>query len=69
SISVTAITFPDYESDSSAPIKMYLNGELGLIDDVNVYAASSFYSIDRYISFKTKWRKSYEDGNIILADR
>lgn len=26
---VYKISFPDYESDSSAPVKMYLNGELG----------------------------------------
>ena len=39
---VMEITFPDYESDSSALVKMYLSGQFGdKPDDVNPYAASS----------------------------
>ena len=42
---VRKITFPDYESDSSALVKMYLKGEFGSKPgDVNAYAASAFYS-------------------------
>ena len=53
---VMEITFPDYESDSSALVKMYLSGQFGdKPDDVNPYAASSFYAVDRYASYKTKW--------------
>lgn len=64
------ISFPDYESDSSALIKMYLNGEFGdSPEDVNAYAASSFYAVDRYASFKKNWKNEYEDGAIIIADR
>ena len=44
---VMEITFPDYESDSSALVKMYLSGRFGdKPDDVNPYAASSFYAVD-----------------------
>ena len=44
---VMEITFPDYESDSSALVKMYLSGQFGSRpDDVNPYAASSFYAVD-----------------------
>lgn len=67
---VMKITFPDYESNSSALVKMYLNGEISeKPEDVNAYAASSFYAVDRYISFKTKWEQFYLDGGIIIADR
>lgn len=67
---VKKVTFPDYESDSSAPVRMYLSGKLSdRPDGVNAYAASSFYAVDRYISFKTGWEKLYNDGGIIVADR
>lgn len=43
----------DYDSASSSLVKMYLNGEFGSHpDDVNAYAASSFYAVDRYASYK-----------------
>lgn len=41
------ISFPDYAHKSSIPVQMYLNGEIGSLEEVNVYAASTFYSIDR----------------------
>ena len=67
---VMRITFPDYESDSSALVKMYLNGELSKkAEDINAYAASSFYAVDRFVSFKTKWEEFYLNGGIIIADR
>ena len=45
---VREVTFPDYASDSSALIKMYLAGQFGSKpDDVNAYAASSFFAVDR----------------------
>ena len=51
--SVREVTFPNYESDSSALVKMYLAGQFGQHpDDVNAYAASSFYAVDRYASYK-----------------
>ena len=38
------ITFTDYDSPASAPVKMYLNGEFGKKpEDVNAYTASAFY--------------------------
>lgn len=64
------ISFPDYESDFSVPVKRYLAGDLGKqADDVNAYAASLFYAIDRYASFKRDWGKFYNDGGILIADR
>lgn len=66
---VRAISFPDYKSDSSALVKMYLRGEVGALDQVNVYAASGFYSLDRYISYEREWKKDYLAGRLIVADR
>ena len=64
------ITFPNYESDSSALVKMYLAGQFGQHpDDVNAYAASSFYAVDRYASYKKDWGSFYENGGIVIADR
>lgn len=67
---VMKITFPDYESESSALVKMYLRGEFGKNpDDVSPYVASTFYAADRYASFKTKWEEFYRDGGIVISDR
>ena len=64
------ITFPNYESDSSALVKMYLGGAFGQdVNDVNAYAASSFYSVDRYASYKTLWGCFYHDGGTVIPDR
>lgn len=69
-INVKQVSFPDYNNPSSALVKMYLNGELGSKpDDVNAYAASSFYAVDRYASYKQFWQADYESGTVILADR
>ncbi len=64
------ITFPDYASDSSALVRMYLAGKFGdKPDDVNAYAASSFYSVDRYASYKMNWGGFYRDGGLVISDR
>lgn len=64
------ISFPDYKSLSSGPVKMYLNGEFGdNAKDVNAYIASTFYAVDRYASFMSKWKNIYEDGGFVIADR
>ena len=69
-ITFKQIKLPDYESDSSAVVKMYLNGEFGKNpDDVNAYAASAFYTVDRFANYKTKWKEDYDNGVLILADR
>lgn len=67
---VRQVSFPNYASDSSALVRMYLSGQFGSKpDDVNAYAASSFFAVDRYASFKTDWGGFYRDGGIVLADR
>lgn len=67
---VRKLTFPDYDSPSSSLVKMYLGGELGdSPDDVNAYAASSFYAVDRVASYLKDWKKDYEQCDYIVADR
>ena len=64
------ISFPDYGQPSSALVREYLAGNYGSKPgDVNAYAASSFYAVDRYASFKQFWQKDYEADTFILAAR
>ena len=66
---VRQVSFPDYDSPSSALVKMYLAGEFGdRPSDVNAYAASTFYAVDRYASFMKQWRWDYARG-VVIADR
>ena len=68
--SARTLTFPDYESDSSAPVRMYLSGKIGSSpDDVNAYAASTFYAADRIISYLTSWHEDCMTRDFIIADR
>lgn len=64
------LVFPQYSEPSSALIRMYLGGEFGSKpSDVNAYAASAFYSVDRYASYKKCWQSWYQDGGLVLCDR
>ena len=69
-INYKKIKLPDYESPSSTLVNMYLGGEFGKsAEDVNAYAAGAFYAVDRFASYKLKWKSDYENGTLILADR
>ena len=69
-IAFQRLVFPQYQEESSALLRMYLNGEFGRKPgDVNAYAASSFYAVDRYASWKKVWQGYYEAGGLVLADR
>ena len=69
-VSFQHIVFPRYKEASSALIRMYLGGQFGnKPSDVNAYAASSFYAVDRYASYKMDWSKWYEEGGLVLSDR
>lgn len=64
------VSFPAYESDSSALVKLYLSGAFGSQPgDVNAYAASAFYTVDRFASYKTDWGEYYQSGGIVIAGR
>ena len=64
------LVFPRYSNQSSALIRMYLGGEFGgSPSDVNAYAASAFYAVDRFASYKQDWGQWYENGGLVLSDR
>lgn len=64
------IVFPQYSEPSSALIRMYLGGEFGASPaDVNAYAASTFYAVDRFASFRKVWGEYYRSGGLLLSDR
>ncbi|MBR5390002.1 MAG: deoxynucleoside kinase [Clostridia bacterium] len=64
------LTFPRYQEDSSVLLRMYLRGDFGSHPgDVNAYAASTFFAVDRYASYKTDWQADYEAGRTIFCDR
>ena len=64
------ISFPRYDQESSALVRLYLGGAFGTHpDDVNAYAASSFFSVDRYASYKQDWGEFYRQGGLVIADR
>lgn len=65
-----SVSFPDYDSNSSALVKMYLAGEFGKKPgDVNAYAASLFYAVDRFASYKTTWGEYYNQNGVIVSGR
>lgn len=69
-IDCKSVSFPDYDNPSSTLVKMYLNGTFGKKpEDVNAFAASVFYTVDRYASFKANWGKYYENGGTVVAGR
>ena len=65
-----SIVFPRYDKESSALIRMYLSGEFGSKpEDVGPYAASAFYAVDRFASFRQDWGEYYNNGGLIVTDR
>ena len=69
-IECRAVSFPDYDNPSSTLVKMYLNGNFGTNpNDVNAYAASVFYTVDRYASYKAKWGEYYKNGGTVVSGR
>ena len=69
-IAFQVIDFPRYGNPFAEPARLYLQGVLGdKPGDVNAYAASVLYAVDRYASYKEDWGKVYEEGKLILANR
>ena len=69
-INCRRLSFPNYESPSSALVKMYLGGEFSdTPGGVNAYAASSFYAVDRCAGFLKDWKCDYDNGKIFVCDR
>lgn len=64
---VRLIDFPRYENDSSLFVRMYLGGALGdSPDDTGAYAASMLFAADRYVSYRTDWKRDVDDPDTVL---
>ena len=62
---VIKVEFPNYQSDTSFMVKMYLRGDFGKNpEDVDPYIASTFYAIDRYGTYKKEIEKYYKQENM-----
>lgn len=69
-ISCMEIDFPRYGNPFAEPAKLYLSGALGKNPgDVNAYAASTLYAVDRFASYKEDWGGFYESGGLVIANR
>ena len=69
-INVNFIKLPNYDDPACELVKMYLAGRFGeKPEDVNAYAASSFFAVDRYVSYNCYWKDAYLNGEVFLADR
>ena len=69
-IDFRTMVFPQYSEPSSSLIRMYLGGEFGARpSDVNAYAASAFYAVDRFASYQKVWKEYYQNGGLMLSDR
>ena len=69
-VKVNFIKLPNYDDPACELVKMYLAGRFGKNpEDVNAYAASSFFAVDRYVSYNCYWKDAYQNGEIFLADR
>ncbi len=68
---VRRLSFPMYDCESSALVKLYLNGSMGKnAEDIDAYAASTFFAADRFATYRMDWHKDYEDSDtLIIADR
>lgn len=68
---VKLIEIPNYDSEASILVRMYLRGDFGRnAFDVDPYVASTFFAQERYCEFKTNWQKFYNDEDyIIICDR
>lgn len=69
-LEINCIKLPNYDDEACALVKMYLAGRFGSDpSDVNAYAASSFFAVDRYVSYNCYWKDKYLLGEVFLADR
>lgn len=64
-------SFPDYESESSSAVRMYLKGELGKDPcSLNPYMCSMFFTVDRAIQYMKNIKALLDEENsIVVCDR
>lgn len=70
SFTVGSVSFPCYGQPSAAPVEQYLSGGYGEhAADVNAYAASSLFAVDRLASYLGEWRDALAECDYFIADR
>ncbi len=63
-------SFPNYDSPSSAPVKMYLAGEFGnKADCLTAQQASALYAVDRLCTYKKELEPQIDAGKMLVLDR
>ena len=69
-VKVNFIKLPNYDDPACELVKEYLAGRFGKKPgDVNAYAASAFFAVDRFASYNCYWKDAYKKGEVFLADR
>ena len=69
-IAYREIDFPRYGNPFAEPANLYLHGALGSDPgDVNAYASSVLFAVDRFASYKEDWGAFYEQGGVVIANR
>lgn len=69
-VKVNFIKLPNYDDPACELVKEYLAGRFGKKPgDVNAYAASAFFAVDRFASYNCYWKEAYKNGEVFLADR
>ena len=64
------VSFPRYDNESSALVRLYLGGGFGdSVSAVNPYAASAFFAVDRVASYLREWKDYLENGGLVILDR
>ena len=68
---VRVVSMPNYNSESSGPVKMYLNSEISSNPrEINPYATSSFFAVDRFINYFCNWKLFHDnEDSIVICDR
>jgi len=66
---VTSHHFPSYNTYQGAPVEKYLSGEYGQTGELSPYFINGLYANDRAITWYTKLKEKYDNGDIILLDR
>ena len=62
-------SFPNYKSQSSAPVKMYLDGELSnKANEIDAYQSSVLFATDRFCTMK-KLNNEIENNSFVIFDR
>ncbi|MBI4250537.1 thymidylate kinase [Candidatus Uhrbacteria bacterium] len=65
---VATHAFPQYGKKSAGMVEEYLNGAYGSADEIDPYAASLFFSLDRFDA-SGRIRGELDSGAIVLLDR